>query len=594
MTAINITAFGGEAPVIGVRLLPDNYAAAAINTKLLAGELRGIRDLKLVHTFSGPTVYARAQRVYYKATDEEFWIGLSHREADCFQSQLVNDAHGRVYILDPPGSPLRYTTRQRLLDAEPPLLLGVPAPVTAPTVVAAGGTGTTLDRAYVYTFYTVYGEEGPPSLPTTATGHADGTWTISAMDTSVPDQAERAMAGKYIYRTITASTGVSQYYRVASVPMGTDTYVDTIPDSTVIALDVTLDSVNNQPPPIMDGVVPMPGGFVVGWRGTEVYFSRTYLPHAWPVQFYTTTKQPVVAAGYYLNMLVLGTMGYPVMCAVQDPATIQLSDVNTSEPCLGKNTMVSSLEGVYYASPNGLVLANTSGINVVTRPVISRDQWESRYSPQTMCSARHETQYIGLHAPGRGIIIDGVDPRVAVTQIQALGQVEVIWNDRFNGNVYLIADNKVYAWDSLSANPVTYRWRSKEFALAQPVNFGVAYIDSDQFAFEAPPFSAVTPLPPGIGAPIGAPTESPDPPAPGDPPVWQEDIDATLQLPAGVDILLRVYAGRRLVYSQAVSGNTQIRLPSGFKETIWQVEVIARVPIYRIALASTGKDLAGV
>ena len=59
-------------------------------------------------------------------------------------------------------------------------------------------------------------------------------------------------------------------------------------------------------------------------------------------------------------------------------------------------------------------------------------------------------------------------------------------------------------------------------------------------------------------------------------------------------VILRVYAGRRLVYTANVTPNMLGRLPSGFKEHVWQFELTGNDDIYSLAVAEVPKELINV
>ena len=120
-----------------------------------------------------------------------------------------------------------------------------------PTPVAPTGLANQLDlqmwadlqtddvieaRAYVYTWVSAYGEEGPPSPPTLVNGWSNGTWTIG-LYTPVPTDmgVNRNLTTLRLYRTVTASGGSTVFYFVADIPLGTTSYTDTVLDN-VIAL----------------------------------------------------------------------------------------------------------------------------------------------------------------------------------------------------------------------------------------------------------------------------------------------------------------------------------------------------------------------
>jgi len=98
---------------------------------------------------------------------------------------------------------------------------------TLPTVTFSGGTPTTQAtgtvvfknyeaRSYVYTFVTTFGEESPPSPPSTVTnGSADGTWGLSGLQTAPPNtgtvSAAATIGSNTVQVTLNTVFGIAQY-----------------------------------------------------------------------------------------------------------------------------------------------------------------------------------------------------------------------------------------------------------------------------------------------------------------------------------------------------------------------------------------------
>ena len=73
-----------------------------------------------------------------------------------------------------------------------------------------------------------------------------------------------------------------------------------------------------------------------------------------------------------------------------------------------------------------------------------------------------------------------------------------------------------------------------------------------------------------------------------------KDYAYTLYLPPEFIAFAYIYANRELVWSGPVRDWEVIRLPSGFKTSVWQMQVVAQAPIYSIHVATTAKELSRV
>ena len=182
MAMIKITPFGGLAPKIGKRLLPDTGATYSENLKLQSGELRylrkpGFQYLPLSPKAASPLSIFKARN----GSSASSWFSWPI-DVDCVRVPLATDVESR-FCWTGDGAPKMATytnavsgggNNYPLLANE--LMLGIPTPITACGVSHGGGTGSAATRFYCYTFLSQYGEESAPSpISTEVTGKVDGT-----------------------------------------------------------------------------------------------------------------------------------------------------------------------------------------------------------------------------------------------------------------------------------------------------------------------------------------------------------------------------------------------------------------------------------
>jgi len=309
--------------------------------------------------------------------------------------------------------------------------------------------------------------------------------------------------------------------------------------------------------------VAMPNGFLIGWTDNDLYLSEAYHPHAWPPEYVVSTEYPVVGLGVFGSTCVICTQGYPSSLSGVKPATTSLIKSNTNEPCLSRGSIVSTPDGVYYASQNGLMAVTPAGFQNITRELITREDWIRKFSPQFLRAARYQNGYLALRAVPNatqrsGFFLDPTALKVALTEFSELDTAVNIHGDVWSGEVFLLDDEQVWQWDPPTDDMWPVWWTSKEFQFPRKVNMGCYAVYWDEARF-----------------------------SPND---YGTDI-----LPSDVHVRFRVFADRRLVYDQTVPHNGMpIKLPSGFKSDIWQFEVRARAPVYSVHIASTTKELRNV
>lgn len=489
MATIKISTFGGIVPAADDRLLPENSAALAKNVWLYSGALQGFREKEPVHGLTG-SKSCSAFRIPFNFPDNEhigssFWMEFPSSYVDVIRTAVVNDRYERYYWAQQTLPP-RYNTRERILAGLPAYLLGIPAPGYTPTLSATDGSTLLQARSYLVTWVSAFGEEGPPCPPATATGYTDGVWTLNGL--VPPDEPERNIVRARIYRTITSLQGIATYFFVAEVDVSTTSYVDSSEDVDIV-VNRQLESTTWTPPPDdLEGWVTMPNGIIAGWRDCEVWFSEAYRPHAWPVQYAVATEFEIIGLGVAGQTLVVCTQGYPTAITGINPASMSMAKVTTFEPCVSRGSIVSTPEGVYYASPNGLILAANGAFLNITSKYITKDKWQSLLRLPTMRAARLGTGYYA-HSTGTfgafafegyddaafavnddfdgahsGLFVDPQNPATLTTLCSDTPMLNV-FNDAWSGELMTVDGGSVN-WVNVQNDHALmqpYVWRSKIF-----------------------------------------------------------------------------------------------------------------------------------
>lgn len=656
MSRIKIEAMGGMRPLLDARMLPDQMASYATNVIVRTGALRPLSTPTELRRWANQR-YASARRLLFN-DGSTYWYPLQSADSAIIKAPLVNDSFERFYILDPPGTPLRFNTRERIVAGQPSYLLGLPAPTAAPTVAPQGGTNTLKEtRAYVYTFVDEFGQEGPPSPPEIATGPIDATpWRIGGLDVAVPDATQRPAITKRIYRTVVASNQQASFQFVAEIPLAQASYDDVL-TNVQVALNFSLGTMNYLAPPAnLEGLLVMPGGFLVGWRDRTLHFSESYRPWAWPAEYDLALDFQIVGGAVIQQTLVVATRGHPYTLTGNSAAAMSPSKQDRFEPCLSRQSIVAGINAVFYVSANGLIAVNAGGTDDLTHNLVGRDLWLRDYAPNVFGAARIGAYYMAFNDSddGLGYMVSTDDPREGVIRLQDYRGIVSVWDDAVSDDVLAMVHSgsdsvvlRITPRDpAVTGSPRVFSWRSKEFFLADPSNFGALMINAEGAPLGVSPndvvilpglpgevpsgnddeFFTTTPIPPadvhkrigmtsvvgyhGIGAtaPYINETQARGTLPPGASgfgwigwPFWPglggsegRRPETNLDLPPGILGVVRVFANRRLVYRDALRPNAQVRLPSGFKASVWQVLVVARVPIYSVHMASTGRELQSV
>ncbi len=575
MPAINISAFIGERPLILPRLLPETAAQEAVNARLDDGGLTPIR--KSLQT--GDFAEVNAVTIY---RHNGVWLSWP---------VVVDAAPGPVA-----QERLYYTG-----DGAPKMRinasiynLAVPRPTTALTAVASGaGTGDTQSRTYVYTYVTDFGEETAPSPASAIIDWKPGqTVTLSGFALPV---AGRSITKQRIYRSQTGSTGTYLYF-IAERAASASNYVDTV---AVDAFQEALPSAGwDEPPATLAGLTVMPNGMMAAFVGRSVYFCEPWRPHVWPEKYILPCDSDVVALGSIGSVLVVLTKANPYIMTGSHPDSMQSQKLEANFPCINARGVADLGFAICYPSNDGLVAVGGDGsVNLVTRELFRPHDW-LKLSPATAIGAQYsgayamfyDTEEEGQRDAGCLFITVGTTPFL----IRSAEIITACFYDVGDSALYFTrpGDTNIYRFDPPDGPPETMIWRSKEWWLPRPMNFGALLIDRGSLKAndDAEAIQAEVNRIKAENAAIFASGNLESAVNANSVNALPVNGDAMLALPEYLAVSVGVFGDGKLV---RVINKTDVveRLPGKSMARVWEIAVSSNVPISRIAMASSVDEL---
>lgn len=496
MTAYAVRTFNGMAPLVAPHLLDQGQAQSSLNTKLYRGDLRPWKDTANVISLPAGTP---PQTIYRygegQTVDTQFWFTWP-TDVNVVRGPIADDQFERVYWTgdtvggaDYPkytinsiatgGSPYP-TTRRRL---------GVPSPDAAPTT-AVSGTATDVNSlpitcVYAVTFVTDVGEEGPPSALSAETSFRLGQTVTVTMPVSVPGtfSGVNGVTKKRLYRSATGTSATALQF-VGEYTLATGSATD---NKKQTELGEVIPSRSWQPPPTaMRGLCLGANGVLAGFFGNTVCFSESFLPHAWPPEFQQATEFPIVALGAFGNSWIVATTGNPYIMTGTDGSSVSSTKVDMKQACVSKRSLVEVEGGVIYASPDGLVLASPGGVDVITRGILGREQWQA-YVPSSIKAFQYDGRYHAVYDTGskKGMLVfDFTGGGATLTEVDiAPYTVNGGAYDILRDGLYLSVtdgsnNNSIRRFD-FGAGFLPYTWRSKLYVSPRGINLACAMVDSD-------------------------------------------------------------------------------------------------------------------
>jgi hypothetical protein len=522
MAGFKIDVFSGKAPKVSGRLLPQDMAQTANNVKLESGQLRPWKD-----NHSQSSTFSASTQSLFKYSSSHWFSSTS--DVDYLRSPIAEDPHGRVYWTGETYPKMANATTAVSGSGTYPgssFRLGLIKPAK-PTPVVSGTANEgaeDISLAYVVTWVSTYGEESVPSDVTTAdivTFKAGQTKTITFP--SQPTGSYALTDAKWrLYRTNING----EFQHLIDAAFGTTSYVDAIEDSNLGELlqtsdwdappdEVTADHPDGQ----LKGLVALPNGIFAGFSGQTVCISEPFMPHAFPKSYQLTTKDDIVALAAIGNGLLVTTKNKPCLITGSDSASMSMIEMDSNQSCVSKRSMVDMGDYAIYASPDGLIMAGSQGIQVITESVITRDQWQALV-PSTISGYFYEGRYVGFYNDGsnqKGFVFDPRGGKNALTDLDFYAHAG--FNDKEADKLYLLISGTLYEFNA-STNLRTYTWKSKKFYFDRPISPAVAKVDADSYSS---------------------------------------------------NITFKLYADGALKHTQAVGSSNMFRLPSGYRAK--QIEV---------------------
>jgi hypothetical protein len=173
---------------------------------------------------------------------------------------------------------------------------------------------------------------------------------------------------------------------------------------------------------------------------------------------------------------------------------------------------------------------------------------------------------------------------------------DAFFYDIVSGDLYFLDGEDVFTWDAVGEVNALQYWKSKEFVLPRPTNFGAILIEADGSMTDAETEAAEAQraaliaeneamiIAGDLGGVINGCAID----------IHAVNGDRLNEIPGlNRTVSVGIYADDQLVATVSRI-NRMARLPSGFLATRWKVGVSSDMPITQITLATTGAELMEV
>lgn len=522
---VKMRAFGGIAPKLNPRYLPEERAQTALNVDTTRQgaflPINGYGDIR--KTFPNGHNSKTLFRSNLETYDEiNYWISSPVDVSFC-RGQIIDDDFGIIYLtLDEDNDgriggtltpPLFGVTKgidapapndnsgsgaatSRIIGINKFYGLGVPAPENAPTVTITEPTdndGLSREfRSYVYTYvWKVAGREmeSRPSLASESQGYyleSDSTITISGIQN--PEYPSDYPADLVRPRGMLFSDVAVRFYRSVGgeflLVNTTDLQPNAGPATITFVDNVAAEDLSeplpsntwNMPPRDLSLMTNLANGIIAGAVDKNIYFCEPYVPHAWPIAYSVSVDAPIVGMAALDTTLVVLTKERPYFVQGSSPDFMTVVQADANQSCVSERSIASMNGEVYFASPDGLMATSPRGTRNVTEALFSYRQWNELLDPTTIHGYTQDQKYFGFH--DSGCFIYDVPSREFVTTDQT---ARAAYEDKRQDKLFVVPEGtqNIQAWGDGAAKRAT--WKSKIFSMPREVSFGFIQLEAENY-----------------------------------------------------------------------------------------------------------------
>ena len=551
---IRIQNFLAEFPRVHPTRLNDYAAQVAQNIDISSSTLKPFYSV--VDEVTLPALATDTKQAYlYRNNGAPFWLQFP-AFVDVIGSPIKDDSRNRLYwsgdSRDANGDAV-FTYTPYVSNAAAPFpsqwfKLGIPAPESPPVI--ASSTIPAVDvptetRTYVYTYVNEIGEESAPSPPSALVTVPSefATVALTGLVVSTAASTGRIIEKIRLYRSLASNTGGALFKLVTQFPVADTTYTDTKAGTELFEEIQT--ATWDAPRSDMKGLGLTAYGVAYGFTGKIVCMSYPFHIYAWPRNFELTTQFDIVAIGHYESNLIVATKGNPVMITGIDPiGGMSMIELPLNEACVSKRSMVSMGYAAVYASPNGLVMASSSGARLISTGFFGKDEWAA-LNPASIHAVEHRGRYLFFYDvadDNKGAYIfdpSNIERGIVKLSIWCISAFRDIATD----TLYLLqADERLQRFDDVMAERVPYVWRSKRFTAN--VQRGVRMLAAQVLA---------------------------------------DSYDC---------LTFSVHGDDREIYRKTTLNNKPFRLPNHSNQTLWHIEISGTDVVREVCIAGSMQEIS--
>lgn len=386
-------------------------------------------------------------------------------------------------------------------------------------------------RAYRFTYVNAWGEESAPS-PVSELLELDQNDTVDVTIAS-PPATGAYVAHSYwrLYRSSTTNDG-AEYQFVAEIAIGTLTYNDSLRQE---ELQELLPSTTwTEPRSDMLNLCGGSNGIMLGSAGKVLCACEPFQPFAWPREYELSFEHEIVAVKSVGQSWIVLTEGDAHVVSGADPASLSSQKLPRAQACSAKRSAVGVEGGALFVSPDGICLADGSGVSLLTGGAYTREDWQA-LTPANSLGAFHEGVYhLWLSTAGKRISLYMDKGELSVTTVTAPGAA---YTDLLTDTLYTVSGTSVLP--NFSGSTQTGVFKTGIIHTNGLPSFGWLQVQGEH-----------------------------------------------------TSVTVKIYAEGSLVHTATVTNNTPQRLPA-VRARYWEIQVESTSRFSRLVMASSRLELRG-
>jgi hypothetical protein len=375
------------------------------------------------------------------------------------------------------------------------------------------------------------------------------TYTIATLGTI--DFTLLGASGNFMGTTFTCTvipvsgTGTVSYVtlNLASTTDDNHALSETLPSTAWLpAPGIPQGGASNYVEPTLHHLTGMWNGMMAGISGRSVRICEAFLPYAWPLAYEIRPPETTpIALGKFGQTLVVLTNGKPILAYGGSPDAMDEQPVEFTQACVSDRSVVSMGSAVIWAGPDGLCSIGSSGPNILTAGVMTKDDWQL-LNPSSMVASQFDGRYVCSYTVGgvtKGFVVEPGNPGgIFFTDFG----FESAYYDEYQDALYIKekSSSAIKKWNAGTA--LTCTFKSKEFQFSKPLlGFTTGQVIADAYP-------------------------------------------ATFKL----------YIDGELKHTRVVTTRNAFRIPTGYRLSKVNIEVVTSNPVQNVAIAHSMDEIAQV